>query len=170
MRSAQLLTMAEACRALGQGRRTLTYYVAQGCPVTKGKGGRLLFDKAQVLDWMLASGKSGRRGTPTPGGLPAGDEHAQSVARVDLRIRELEIQKRGRLEAQARGDLLLGLDVEEAWAAEGLRVKAMVEALPARLAPSLVGLDRKGIKAALEAAVDGLLASMPERAPGLKPV
>jgi len=49
MKPAELLTLPELAAALGNGTRTVTGWVATGCPHEKDARGRLRFDRERVL-------------------------------------------------------------------------------------------------------------------------
>ena len=188
------LSLEEAAKALGQSEKTLRRWVEAGCPHHKAEGrtGKLTFDQAEVVGWLRSMGKSGARGRPVGGGglrpqprqpgadaeeeaddeTPAKDLTQEQIykltAAANLRIKELEAEKRTRLEQEARGELLDSREVDEAWAAEGIRVRVALEAVPARLAGQLVGLEKAEIEAQLAAAMRGVLSGLSEKAPGVK--
>lgn len=184
------LTLGAAAQVLGQSEKTIRRWVEAGCPHHKGAGrtGALTFDQAEVVAWLRSMGRSGARGRPVGGGgkrppgmaaEPAADDDEtpakeltqeqiyKLTAAANLRIKELEAEKRSRQEQEARGELLDAREVEEAWAAEGVRLRVSVEALPARLAGQLVGLEKAEIEAQLASACRNLLLSVAEKAPGV---
>ena len=138
------------------------------------------------MAWLRSMGRSGKRGRPVGGGGPGqgpsaspGEDDDEKpaaelsqeqiyklTAAANLRIKELEGEKRSRQEQEARGELLDAREVTEAWAAEGIRVRVALEALPVRLAGQLVGLEKPEIEAQLSAAVRGVLQGLSE-APGV---
>jgi len=64
----------EAAAACGVNRSTLRRWRSEGCPalVRPGKGGGSAFyDLAEIKAWLLAQGRSGARGKPAEGTLPA---------------------------------------------------------------------------------------------------
>lgn len=185
------LSLEAAAEALKQSEKTLRRWVEAGCPHHKAEGrtGKLSFDQAEVVGWLRSMGKSGAKGRPVGGGglrpppksaagedsedeTPAKDLTPEQIykltAAANLRIKELEAEKRSRLEQEARGELLDSREVEEAWAAEGIRVRVALEAVPARLAGQLVGLEKPEIEAQLAAAMRGVLQGLSENAPGTK--
>lgn len=163
--------------ALKVSRSTVDSYIAEGCPIAepaqgRGPGRANRFDLEAVRAWQKANGKTGRPGRPSSfdrvaqrfgtllaelagegGDGPSGaDLDIAKVRKVfaEAVLREMEVSKR-------RGELLEASEVEEGRLQRIFAVKREMEALPARLAPRLVGLEEPEIEAALREAVVGLL-------------
>jgi len=147
---------AELCATLGVSRRTLTTYLAAGCPhERRGAGPRapLVFDLAKVKGWIRSTARSGDVGRPPEGAEPLGrpsgraDEEldaadlAEEIRRVNLAIKELEKKKRERIEAEALGELVPYEDVKRAWGAQVEVVKTRLRSLPSLLSQRMEGMS-----------------------------
>lgn len=174
----ETLSASELAKALGQSRRTVSRYVTAGCPHDRegeGKRAPLRFDLAAVKAWMKETARSGDVGRPAvlvSGAAPErkaaerptedldpDDEEdlVELTRRANLRIKELEVEKRERLEQEARGELVPLEDVRSAWAAQIEIVKARFRALPSLLAQRLQGRSYDEMHDAIEEELHGLL-------------
>lgn len=157
------LALTEVCRALEQNERTLRRWVDADCPHHKGPGktGKLTFDQAEVVAWMRELGRTGEPGRPPaevtllgagaraprapadkeeekkPGAPPSREELLTLTAQANLRIKQLEGEKRARLERAAGGELheveaCLGKSLAKIAA-----LKAVFQLLPGKLAQQL---------------------------------
>ncbi len=119
------LTRAEVAKALGVSPRTVTTWVAEGCPRTRD-GERDLFDAVEVRRWRegraaspaappatsVAGGAAGPAGDGLDVGLPPRD----SLVRAEL-VRKLTIARKNELELAAEKglkDLDLGARIRAA--------------------------------------------------------
>jgi len=159
---------------LGQNRRTLQRWIKAGCPhERRGKGarGKLWFDYEAVVAWMQAVGRTGQRGPPTvssrlltaaaasgsaaaPAGKPATAadkltpaQIAAMTLRVNLQIKQLDRDKRARIEAVETGDLHDVAECQRATLRKVHAVKAVHQALPGKLSQRIAGLFGQGLDA-----------------------
>ena len=154
------MNAGELCRELAINRRTLTRWMAAGCPHVRGKGrrGRLTFDHDGVIAWMRRVGYTGDDGRPsveilTEKGVvgtidpPAkkkrkgrkaeeddGDDVVELTRRVNLEIKRLEARKRKRVERAADGELAPVADFRRYWASRCAALHSALRALPDRVA------------------------------------
>lgn len=105
------VTKAELAEALNVKPRTVTRWVAKGCPNERGPAGQLLFDLAEVVAWRrqrdaeAVDDDADERGPP-----PAADPTQATLRKAEL-ARKLTLARRTELELAAeRGlkDLELG--------------------------------------------------------------
>jgi phage terminase Nu1 subunit (DNA packaging protein) len=175
--SAPLLTTDELVEALGVTRTTVDRYVAEGCPIEEPAGGRKgrgrpnKFSIEAVRAWMHSRGIDGKPGRPSAvdkvaarlGKLLAsemsGGDGELDLDMVKVRklfaeavLREMDVEKR-------RGELLEASEVEQGRLDRIYAVKSAMDALPARLAPRLVGLEEPDLEAVLREAMRGLQAT-----------
>ncbi len=184
----QLLDALKA-RGVTVTRRTLTRWVKAGAPYDKapGRTGRLTFDLAEVVAWLAELGRTGNTGRPQVGpgaGTSLAGDRAPASAEVNaaldgltgleltlltrkaaLRIKELDGDKRERVEAEARGELVPRDDVVRFWATELGRVQDVSSPWPAAMTAKIVaklklvtGYDE--ILELLEDGMDRLFASL----------
>ncbi|MHA1574390.1 MAG: hypothetical protein ACTSX8_10395 [Alphaproteobacteria bacterium] len=117
-------------------------------------------NQARVLEALLAAG-------PRPPGTDSevlsggsgGADLVELARKVNIEIKRLEVQKRTRLERKADGELVPLDDVRRAWRSQIEVVHARFRALPASLAPRLVGKEYDAIRDALEGELRSVLLS-----------
>ena len=146
------LRLSALAQSLGVSEKTLRRYVDAGCPHHKGPGrsGMYTFDRDEVVSWMEAVGRDG-----VQGGSP--DELNTLVKRANLAIKNLEVTKRKRLEAAARGELLDARDVETGRLERIALVRQGLLSMPGKLAPRLVGREVAEIQREIEREVSAML-------------
>lgn len=170
------MTREELASLLGVTGRTVTKWVAAGCPskrIGSGSRAKLDLDPREVKAWMRATSRTGEAGRPaagleaTTGSGKATDDldtdHkgdlAELIRRTNLQIKRLEVRKRERLEAEAEGALVPLSDVRRAWAAQVEVVQARFRVLPSLLSQRLIGKSYEDAHAILEEELRGVLLS-----------
>ena len=94
-------------------------------------------------------------------GAPANGAHGSATApdavqvivatrKANLIIKQLEGDKRRRIEAQARGELVPASDIQAKWIRQVHVVRAAFLAFPGRVAARVVGRDFESVHATLE--------------------
>ena len=193
MPSSSKLNLKALAAELDVSTKTIKRYVKLGCPHSRGGKGRtapLLFDMAAVVAWMRKVGKTGERGRPAEGTTLAPDEagsvasatvpledgaplDAASIAlltkQVNLQIKQLEAQKRARVERREEGELVPASWVEACWSGQVEEAKARLNTLPARVAQRVVGMDYDDVYEAIQAEVDEVLRELASWDPGDAP-
>jgi phage terminase Nu1 subunit (DNA packaging protein) len=186
------LTRAQLAAELDIAEKTVTRWVAAGCPHARGARGALQFDLAAVVEWMRAQGRTGERGRPTggsyapvgpgqppsaertapqpgphpaPGEKPSREELRRLRDEVELRIKELEATKRDRLEREAGGELVRSEDVRRFWASRVELVRQGFDALPSRLAQRCAGRQAEEVHDEARDELERLLHSFAGGAP-----
>lgn len=171
--------------------KTLRRWVGSGCPHQRtGTSDRapLEFDPTAVRAWMEAVGRTGATGRPPDGMEPRDDLGARAdapalssgadkddapptdalelrdlTARVNLRIKQLEAEKRERVEAVARGELVSAAEAEAGWSRACAGVRSRILAVPGAVAGRLVGLaDPRDVEGVLDEALRAALAELAE--------
>ena len=165
--SEQRLNANDLAAALGVSRKTITRYVRAGCPSTRIGTHRTAphaFLLEEVKAWMRDTARTGEGGRPAEGTEPRrskrdarpakpkaprdkavdeleeeGPDTVELVRRVNLRIKELEVTKRERLEREAAGETLPRAAVFRAWDGQIEIVRARFRSLPDRLAQECQG-------------------------------
>jgi len=123
----EFLTDREGCRAvLGVSRSRFATLVSEGLPVVQAgsKGVPWKIDLREAVAWMLAQARGGKPGRLDP---------QQERARLDhLRSEAQELKN-----AQERGELVPGDDLQKALVALATAARSRILAVPSKLAQAL---------------------------------
>jgi len=124
--------MAELCGWLDVRPAAVRDWVQLGCPyIQAGTRGRsYIFDLADVVNWRLErAGKKGRGGRPANMTEAKNRKEAAAAEKAELEV------------ARLRGEVVPVADVVKIVDDEYSRVRARVLAMPAKLAPTLIGVE-----------------------------
>lgn len=152
------ISQAELARRLNVSRGAVCKAVKSGRIAPDDEG---LFDPTEAeLQWIANTRQTAQRETATPKtGATSGGAYAQARARKEhalARMAELRLE-------QATGKLIPKADVDFALNDYGSTLRGLMESLPDRLAPILLGLrDLESIHSALAAAADEVLTELSE--------
>lgn len=119
--------------------------------------------RAHVRTPVAGRGAPAATPPPAPAAVPdeplpaPGRDLRDARARLDVRLKLQETQRRELALQRQRGEVVSRADVVTAWAEEGERLRAVLEALPMRVAPTLVGQDVDEIAASLLGAIRAAL-------------
>ena len=147
-------TKVEAAAAFGVGANTITKWIKErGCPARK-KGQVYSLRLAEVHKWRLELERGGRGGEDMDPGYEQG-----RLARAKADSQEM-------VNALRQGELLEEEAVRGAWTAVAMAIRGGMLALPARLAPELVGLrSERAVRRRIDEEVRELLRELSDERP-----
>lgn len=143
-------------RALGVPPSTIRYWASRGAPIKKGAPN----DLDAIRAWLVSF-----RATNPPKGLgraeasPHGRQLAEAKLALEVQERRLQNELLALKVAKARSASIPIADAEAEQRALARAVKRRLLELPAGLAPTLVGRDRRTIETLLRSALDAVLQS-----------
>jgi phage terminase Nu1 subunit (DNA packaging protein) len=147
-------TTREAADQLDLGPTTLQNWVRLGCPhdVVKAKHGKsaLRFDPDEVAAWMVANGKSGKRGRPAA--PESEDLKAAKLRKERAMARKYELEV-----AEKEGQLIDAAAERQRDLAKIVAVRNRLCGLGATLAPQLEGLSGAERQTLIDEAVEAIL-------------
>ena len=177
------MKLKELASALGVSTKTIRRWVKSGCPSTRKGSGRtapLIFDQAAVVEWMERVGRDGLPGgdgssreeipdvEDLPGPLPApapafsalpGTENLNRLIKVvKVKVQQLEVKKRERLERVATGEMVNRDEVLRLHGQMATRIRARMMAIPGVLSGILASLtDPREVEEELDRSVRAAL-------------
>lgn len=138
----------QTAERLGISPRTLTRWVAEGCPQER-RGASKFYDLGEVMDWAESAGKNVRSVSPTPQEAEVHEQYM--IGRARKVIAEADMAEHRAIELQ--GEMVRRSHVDAAWREVTTATRRRAERIPGDVAESLVGLEAGEIEQRLTAAV-----------------